>query len=555
MRLSFVLPEGEAPVEGDFPLGRGVTVWEAARRLGLPLAVPCGGQGLCGKCAVRLHPAPPPTPRERRLLTAEQLARGTRLACLCQPEESAVVQVEEAPPSPRPAAAFPAVVPVDPGQEGWGVAVDLGTTTLSAGCVDLATGAVLAAATASNPQVQYGDDVLARLGYALKGPAAREELRRAVLEGLNALIAKVAAEAGVPVERLESAVVVGNPAMHHLLLGLEVTHLARAPHQPVSLEARDEAAAALGLSLAEEVRVYLPPLVGGFVGSDALAMGLAEGLLTPGGRRLAVDLGTNGEALLATPDGVYACSTAAGPAFEGGGLRCGLRAGPGAVVAVEPGRPLTVHTLDGSAPRGLAGSGVLSAAATLLALGALTPNGRLRSPDELPESPWPGLAERLVALPGGLRAAVLVPAGETATGADLVLTQNDLRHLQLAKGALRAGVEALLRRAGVDAGELDEVLLAGAFSQGLLPENALATGLLPPVAAARVRAVGNAAWRGAALLLGRPSLREQAAEAAGRIVHVPLADDPDFAALYLAALDFPVSPAGSGSRRPGGSAV
>lgn len=539
MRLSFVVP-GKKPVEEDFPLGPGITVWEAARRLGLPLAIPCGGQGLCGKCAVRLQPAPPPTPREARLLTAAQLAAGIRLACLCQPEEAATVWLEPLPGAPsRPPGSVPASIPVDPGQKGLGVALDLGTTTISAGVLDLATGTVLAAGETANPQTRYGEDVLVRLSYAMQGPTAREELRRAALEGLNNLLVELAAAAQVAVEQLERAVVVGNPAMHHLLLGLAVDSLARAPHQPVSTQAREVTAAELGLLLGETARVYLPPLVGGFVGSDAVAMCVAEGLLEPGRCCLAVDLGTNGELVLTTPKAVYACSTAAGPAFEGGGLRCGMRAEPGAIVAVRPGQPLEVEAVGGGPPRGLAGSGAIGAAATLLALGALAPDGRLRSAEELPETAWPGLGERLVTLPDGMRAVVLTAGGESSRGGEVVLTQGDLRQLQLAKGALRAGVETLLHRAGVAKEELDEVLLAGAFGQGLSRESALAIGLLPPVPAARVRPVGNAAWRGAALLLGYPSKRREIAGAAQRIIHLALAEDPHFAELYLGLLDFP----------------
>lgn len=542
MRLSFVLPGRQALAEGDFPATQGLTVWEAARRLGAPLTIPCGGQGLCGKCAVRVEPAPPPTPDEERLLDAGQLAAGVRLACRCRPSTDTVVRREGIAVAPATAGLFPERVEVEAGQTGLGVAIDLGTTTLAAGCVDLGSGAVLATAQAANPQARYGDDVLARLGYALKGAAAREELRRVILEGLNRLLGEVAAGAGVGLAQVGRAVVVGNPAMHHLLLGLEVASLARAPHRPASVEVRQPPAGTVGLALGEGVPVYLPPLVDGFVGADAVAVALAEGLLL--GRpapdpRLALDLGTNGELVLATPAGVYACSTAAGPAFEGAGLRCGMRAGPGAVVTVEPGTPLTVHTLGGAPARGLAGSGALGTAATLLALGALAPNGRLRAAAELPEPPWPGLAERLITLADGQRAVVLVPGEETATGEPVLLTQTDLRQLQLAKGAVRAAVEVLFRRSGVRAGDLHAILFAGAFGHGLAAESALATGLIPPVPAARLRAVGHAAWRGAALLLGNPSLRPRVEWAARRLGHLALADDPDFPALYLAALDFP----------------
>lgn len=537
MRIDFILPERRALVSGEFPKDETPTVWEAAHRLGVPLPVPCGGQGLCGKCAVRIEPAPAPSPREQALLTPDELQMGVRLACVCRPVGEALIRVERTATAPVVSGGgFPERIPVDPGRNGVGLACDVGTTNLSAGCVDLATGAVLATAEAANPQARYGEDVLARLGYALKGSAAREELRRAVGEGLERLAAKVTAEA-CRLEEVREVVLVGNPAMHHLLLGLEVSSLAAAPHRPAVVSARLEDAGSLGLGQAG-VAVYLPPLVGGFVGSDATAVAVAEGLLGGGGCRLAVDLGTNGELVLVTPAGVYACSTAAGPAFEGAGLRCGMRAEPGAVIRVEPGTPLAIGTVEGSAGRGLAGSGALAALATLLALGGLAPNGRLRSAEEL-DGGWPGLAGRLVTLPGELRAVVLVPPAESATGEPVLLTQADIRSLQLAKGAVRAGVDLLLRRAGVDGRNLDEVILAGAFGNGLVPEHALATGLLPPLPAERLRVAGKAAWTGAAMLLGQPSLRLSVEEAVRRVMHLPLAEDPDFAAAYLSALDFP----------------
>lgn len=539
MRLIFVDPRTGNRFEGEFSPGE-VTVWEAARRLGAPLRIPCGGQGLCGKCAVHLAPAPPPSAEEERLLGRERVAAGERLACRCRPKEEAVIR-GEAPAPLSPAGLFPDAVPVEPGRSGLGLALDLGTTTLAAGCVDLTNGRVVSAAQAANPQARHGEDVLARLGYALRGAEAREELRRAVVEGLNRLIAEVAGGAGVNPEELRQAVIVGNPAMHHLLLGLPIDSLAVAPHRPSAVDPREERAGELGLALEGSAPVYLPPLIDGFVGSDALAVGLAEGLLprAPAGAfRLALDLGTNGEVLLATPAGVYACSTAAGPAFEGGGLRCGMRAETGAVVAVWPGRPFAVETVGGAAARGLAGSGALGAAAALLALGVLGPTGRLRDKEELSGPPWPGLAERLVTLDGGMRAVELV-SGEEADGGPVVLTQSDIRQLQLAKGAIRAAVEALRARAGAGAGDLSEILLGGAFGHGLAPESALATGLLPPVPAGRLRTVGNVAWKGAALLLGCPSRRPEAERAARRIGHITLADDPHFPSLYMSALDFP----------------
>ncbi|MGE5508590.1 MAG: ASKHA domain-containing protein [Chitinophagales bacterium] len=548
MKLAFVDAAGKEIARGE--VAGGETIWAAARRLGLPLPLPCGGQGLCGRCRVEVAPAPPPEAAETACLSVADLARGVRLACRCRPAEEATVRLlgDGTAAISTPAAAgegYPEWVPAGPGGSGFGVAIDLGTTTLVAGCVDLATGQVRGLAQAANPQSRHGDDLMTRLGYALTGPAALAELQRLAREAAGGATREACARAGVRPEDLRAAVVAGNPGMQHLFLGLAVERLARAPHQPALRGSLTLPAAAAGLPLAPEAAVYFPPPAGGFVGGDAVAAAAAEGFFTDsqGAPRLLVDLGTNGEVLLSAGGRVYACSTAAGPAFEGGRLSCGVRAQPGAVVALAPGRPWRAQTVDGAPARGLAGSGALAAAALLVATGALAPSGRLAGPGEAARlATWPGLAERLTVLPDGERAAVIVPAGEGEGPAPVLLTQRDIRQLQLAKGAVRAGVETLLARAGLAAGDLEEVRLAGAFGQGLSAEVALATGLLPSVPAARIKPAGNAAWRGAARLLADPALRAPVEAAAREVVHVGLAGDMQFDAAYLHNLDFPPPP-------------
>lgn len=506
-----------------FQVAAGTCLSEALAAQEVPLETPCGGRGRCRKCVVKIKGgAPVPTAADREQLTPAELAGGFRLACQLRVESDLSVAVVAAAGADARKSALgrlsePAEVdpwfPLRPAGPTLGFALDVGTTSMAGALLDLRTGEELAARSVPNPQGVHGADLMSRLSYAAQGEAQARELQELVLDAARRLLDQLCQRAGVERESVAAGALCGNTAMHHLFLGLPVADLALAPYRPAQLQGCE-------VELPGLPRLYALPNVAGFVGADAVAMALAAGLDQEAATVLAVDVGTNGEAFLCHRGELFACSAPAGPAFEGGEISCGMRAGPGAVegVAYRDGR-LELKVVGGKAPRGVCGSGLLDAAAALRAAGALDPTGRLR-----PEGPL----EELVTPDGS--AVALAPG--------LLLTQKDIRALQLAKGAVRVAVDLLLQVAGVRPTDLDAILLAGAFGSYLQPESALAVGLLPPVAAAKVRSIGNAAAAGTKLALLSRGARARAEALARRTRHVELATHPEFEERFMAALQF-----------------
>lgn len=430
--------------------------------------------------------------------------------------------------SARGAGHGPAVIGLEAGvPEGgfFGVAVDIGTTSLAVSLVELDSGMVVAGATGLNPQSAYGADIMSRLGHALRGAGARD-LRAAVVQGVNELLRDVFRQAGIDSERVWCAAVSGNTVMHHLFFALDVSTLAAAPYIPVALGAVITPASDSGLAIRPEGVVYCLPLLGGFVGGDLSGVLLATRLWESKRPTLVMDLGTNGEILLGFGGRVWACSTAAGPAFEGGAISCGMRGVPGAIQGVAIGNgDVELDVIGGVQAKGICGSGLIDAVAELIKAGVIDASGRFRDGSALPGP----LAARLAEMPDG-------PAFTLSEG--VVITQKDVRQLQLAKGAVRAGAEILMEEAGVSAGDLEEVLLAGTFGNYINEEKALAIGLLPPVPPERIRPVGNAALAGTIIALLSADARVEIEAAAREVIHLPLAMREDFQRVFMENLGF-----------------
>lgn len=410
------------------------------------------------------------------------------------------------------------------GETPLGLAVDLGTTKIAAHLVDLASGRSLVAAGEMNPQIAFGEDVMARIAYAMGGEAQARGLQAAVVGCIDGLAARLCEEVGRSPDAIVEAVVVGNTAMHHLFLGLPVAQLGAAPYVPVESASVDVKARDLGLRIAAGAYVHLLPNVAGFVGADHVAMLLGARIPDMEGAVLGLDIGTNTELVLKTRDRLICCSTASGPAFEGAHIRDGMRASSGAIEWVSfRGGEVRWQTVDAAPPVGICGSGVLDAVAALRDAGVLTPAGRMQ--------PNP----RVRTGPDGPE-FVLVDAGQTGHGRDIVLTRKDVGAIQLAKGAIRAGIELLMAEAGVKAEDLDRVILAGAFGTYLAVESVLAIGLLPPVAPEKVSQVGNAAAVGARLALISLRERERARQIAARMEYLELTILPQFSNAFAQAM-------------------
>jgi uncharacterized 2Fe-2S/4Fe-4S cluster protein (DUF4445 family) len=426
-----------------------------------------------------------------------------------------------------------------------GLAVDVGTTTIAAYLTDLDSGEVVATESAMNPQVAFGDDVIARLYRVAHDPGGLAELQRVVVAEVNSLAAKAVERSGAGLSDILDVVVVGNTAMHHLFLALDTRPLGVAPFAPAVQSAVDTRASSVGLDFHPGCRLHVLPVEAGFVGADNVAVLIAEEPYKHDEIPLIIDIGTNGELVLGNRERLVSTSCATGPALEGSHIEFGMRAAPGAIerVRIEPGTldvrfkviglgdwHVNYPAADVGA-RGICGSGIIEAAAEMLKAGVILPNGNLD----------PALQhERVILEDGKPRKFVIAWPEETAIGRSITVSLKDIRAIQLAKAALRAGAEILLRTYGIE--RPDRVILAGAFGTFIGRHHALAIGMLPAVDPDAVTSVGNAAGDGARFALTNLGKRREADWVSDRVEYVELATDPDFQREYVKAMYFePVS--------------
>lgn len=502
------------------PLGRSLLVGAGARLHDVLFAqgveFPCGGRARCKGCRVRVADGElPVTDEDRRLLSIEELKRGWRLAC--QGRASADLTLELAQWEPA--------VLVDHSRidftprDGLGIAIDLGTTTLVAQLLDLSTGRVLAVRTALNSQAQHGADIMSRIEFGLQGDG-RELLRDLIRTQIGGLIGELLAEIrnGPEHDRAASSgrlpltlvTIVGNTVMHHLFCGLNIEPLSRHPFESAQHEPYFFRGEELGWERAPDVSVHVLPNLGGFVGSDILAGILATGMNEGESLRLLIDLGTNGEIVVGNRTRLLCASTAAGPAFEGARISCGMRAAGGAIseVTVDRGE-LRCRVIGQGTAHGLCGSGLVDAVACAIELGWLRSDGRLVEGGPLPLAPG------------------------------VLLLQADIRELQLAKAAIAAGVRILLDEWGANAEEVDCVWLAGAFGNYVNRASARQIGLID-FPAEKVIPAGNTALLGAKLALFHGGADWRALEVIRSLTrHVALHEHPDFMEDYIGEMRFP----------------
>ena len=405
-----------------------------------------------------------------------------------------------------------------------GLAVDLGSTKLAVYVVNLESGVTLAQSGVMNPQISYGEDVVNRIAFANRGEGNRRMLQERVMEVLNRTAAGLCARADADPDQIVEAVVVGNTAMHHFFTHLPVVQLGAAPYVAAVSQPLEVRAAELGLKAAPGAQVYLPANIAGYVGGDHTAALLATRSF-PGQRRVLVDIGTNTEISLVSGDEIYSCSTASGPAFEGAHIHDGMRAAPGAIerVHLRDGR-VQVWTIGGMAPVGICGSGILQAVAELRSAGVIDQRGTL-------QKGAPGVRST-----DGKAEFLLVAAAQTGHGRDVVVTRRDVNEIQLAKGAIRAGIEIMLQKGGITAAEVDEWVIAGAFGTYLDLGSAVQVGMFPDVPLNRFHQVGNAAGMGAKQMLLSVAERAEATRLAGRAHYVELTVEPGFTDEFMKEL-------------------
>lgn len=494
----------------------GTLLSDAAKKAGVFIDSPCGGNGTCGKCSVVLE---------------QNGAQRYVLACQTKVEQNCTVILGDANELHALHDGVERKVPYVPfnngsfAQDSCLAAFDLGTTSIVCYLLDGATGVQLASAGMQNPQSAYGADVITRANYVMTSdqPAA---LQDCVISALNELILRTTAQAVRSLDQVSLITIVGNTVMHHILLGLPLAQLVRAPYTPFSTDSKIMTATELGLNVSPDTHVLIAPVIGGFVGADTVACLSATAFEQIQSPTLMLDIGTNGELVCTDGTKRVCCSTAAGPAFEGANISCGMRAENGAVDHVWQDNGAFRFSTIGDAPaRGICGSGLIDLIALLVKLGTIDETGRFNTNAVF--------SERLIQ-------TEVVSSFQVAQGdRNVFLSQKDVRELQLGKAAIRAGIAVLLDTLSIAEYQIERVLLAGAFGSHLSPDALCDIGLLTEAFRGKVESIGNAAGEGAKLYARNFSLFQQSEQLARETGYVELTLSPAFSDYYVDAMSFP----------------
>jgi len=446
------------------------------------------------------------------------------------------------------------VIDVQPGyREGiYGLAVDIGSTTVAAYLCDLRTGAIVAADSTMNPQVTYGEDLMSRISYADSERTGLEKMHEAIIDTANRLAAQTARAAGLQARDIHELVVVGNTTMIHIFLGIHPGELGGAPFALANRDGMDIKARELGLRLHRGANVHVLPAQAGHVGADNVGVLLAEEPYRWSEVGLIVDVGTNAEIVLGNKDWLYSASSPTGPAFEGAQITHGMRAAPGAIerVRIDPETKEARFRVIGEErwsdewqlgaevppeeqPRhlaaGICGSGIIEVVAEMFLAGIILADGRFNPAFQGDRAQWDGRTG----------AYVLATAAESSSGRPLVVTQDDVRNVQLAKAALYAGARLLMQRAGIEIDAVSRVILAGAFGSYISPQHAMILGLIPDCELDAVYPVGNAAGDGARIALLNRQKRAEAQTVAHQVRYIETAVDAGFQEAFVAAIHIP----------------
>lgn len=417
-------------------------------------------------------------------------------------------------------------------QDLYGFAVDIGTTKLAGYLVDLNSGRVVAAASMMNPQIAYGEDVITRIKFTSEREENLRVLNRSIIEGINDLIGEACRKASVPRHKIYDMTVAGNTAMHHIFLGIPPKYVALMPYpaalqSPIDVKARE-----LGIEINPGAYVHALPTIAGFVGGDAVADILATGIHQAGEVSMLIDIGTNTEIVLGNRENLFACSCASGPAFEGAHITHGMRAISGAIehVWIDPETfEAGYKTINDETPRGICGSGIIDTVAELLKAGLIDSSGRFNRDARTPRLRRNGNSVEYV----------IAWKDETANAYDIVVTQSDIREIQLAKAAIYTGASILMRHRRIQPKDIRRICLAGAFGNYVDPQNAKIIGMYPDVPLERVEFVGNTAGSGARMTLLSVEARRTAEEIAKKVEYVELGADPSFQTEFLKATYLP----------------
>jgi len=527
---------------------KGQTLLFALFRNGIHLRSDCGAKGTCGKCMVRIISPNAHENGRNNQPGSTETDTGSRDTAACQVTLDGDISIE----IPVASLASPEVVskpafsgklePLSPtsgiqaDRGKYGLAIDLGTTTVAIFLCDLSRKRVLGSGTIRNPQIVFGDDVMSRISAVSMDPLNVSRQQNFVVEGINETIVYLAGRQGIDPGEISRVVTVGNSTMIHLFLGVDPSPIGRYPYETVFSELREVAASDIGLMLNPEAAVTTLPLISGFLGSDIISAAAAGGLDRAREPVIVVDVDTNGDIMINAGGKIVATSCATGPALEGANIRHGIHAVSGAIDSVNlgAGNQKPVYSMIQNNPEkpkkaaGICGSGIVSAVAELVKSGIVTGSGRFNL-----ESPYSGLRFT----DGGAGEFVIVPGDETQSGVDIVLTQKDIRAVQLAKGALITGIQLLCLETGIDTPH--RLLVAGAFGSFMDKEDAISIGMFPRLNGMPIETIGNAAGEGAVLALLDDEFKARVFDIAERADILDLGAHPDFQKVFMDSMAFP----------------
>jgi uncharacterized 2Fe-2S/4Fe-4S cluster protein (DUF4445 family) len=510
---------------------QGATVMEAAGQAGIILNTFCGGIGTCKKCMIKIEPSGEEVLacqyriKSDLTVTIPEDSRFFEHKILTHGIEREIDQADSI---------YEKYLAKTSADKIFGIAVDIGTTTVVAKLVNMIDGRCLASEAELNPQSKYGDDVISRIAYA-HNEKNLSELHLVITDCINKLMAKLCDKAGIEADCIYEMCIVGNTTMNHIFLELPVSQLGQSPYQAFSVDSYDLPAEKLNISMNPAGNIHTVENIAGFVGSDTTAVALAIDIDSAEEMTLVIDIGTNGEIVLGTKDKLYSASCAAGPALEGARITCGSRATEGAIEAVVVNDDDIDLDVIGNCPaRSICGSGLIDAVAVLLELGVIDLTGRFVDPEKLKGNISPAIFSRINEKDGE-PAFVLF---ENDDGGRVFLRQKDIRETQLAKAAIRAGIKLLQNKIGLEDDDIKHVLLAGAFGNYIRKESALRIGLLPKVPLERIVFVGNAASSGARMTLISQHYRDKSRELSKKIEYVEIAHEPEFQDVFADSILF-----------------
>ena len=496
---------------------------------------PCNGMGTCGKCKVKIlsGECSDLTREEKKRLKPEEIDDGVRLSCMTNPKSDLLVELMQKKLEHK--VLTTGKMPEferDEGLSGFGFAIDIGTTTVVASLINLETGEELSNSSDINAQKHFGLDVLTRITYEFEHPdTGAKELQDAIVGSLNSMMIDACKQAKVNLKQVKKINVAANCTMMHLLLGVDARSIGKAPYQPTFKEAKTLKASDIGLKGGDDCVLYCLPHVSSYIGADIVAGAYVCEMQKSTDNELFIDIGTNGEIVLAKGGKLYSCSCAAGPALEGMNISSGMRAATGAIeeLRIKPDK-VEFDTIGGGKPEGICGSGILAVIRELVVTGIIQRRGVFVKPNDLTETDW---RRKHIRMNGNRREFVV------CTDPEIIVTQSDVRQVQMAKGAILSGFMALLQEAEIQMEDLDKVFIAGQFGAHLSVDSLVGSGILPACVQDKLVYVGNSSKTGAYMTLLSEKVKHEIEELANEINYLELSNLKNYDRLYSDCMMFP----------------